>query len=1085
MSNWDSRTFLVRHWTDFLHRWKKVEARSLRVNESEKLSDSTWLYEPPKKKELVEVDAVEHPKANAQERKGEYIPLNIWVEFRNRWTRDSRLKGRAEKSGDSDERKELTIVFEDRSVATFPPLTSQGFLDRGVEQSIIKDPETLTRNSNPKKTESFAEGSEEGDSENNRKEISDVKHANIKEGVPFENPLFPNGVFPPGGEILNYFVKRDSKVKANSLAPTASSVQRYLDVMNAFVDGTGDVRWTYKDGSVVRETISSKFTKEVKARAKSAQKARCQRINSYEALAKRKCRGDGVAQRRKCKLVRRNKLSKKPDASVDRLDRTVTNPQGECLTKEKQKLKNLSQLRGEEIRKQRIERREWKKKQKQADLRREVAKRLLSELRREERRIQTEKKQLRRSWKALKREKKRISLERELRKKDREDLKNFMATLKEEKQKLKRKKVKLKEKVKEMLTKERENLKLKEEALHAENKEEAERLRSEISQERNKLRRKKKELKSLKKAAEKEYKKWLREMRKVKRQEEEKRETEQAKLREEAKKKREKSARERQRKREYDSVIREQAKYDKEKRNRKDEYDDQTRGEWRKENLVKEDETSSHQSDSNKKAKQNYLGESFRKQLDDVKKWLSDVHKKALEQQRIYWPGTLLKPVFDVINGRTANSEPSEEEKPANMEDKELKQHISNSAEEKEEKENKYTNSGEDINGDKEWVEADYEKEETKKWELTVSKSEVTKVSEDKAVMGFTNLTFGIDLINILLKGFDKQKHEDKTASESGREAESRAFVIISEESADLDASGRGLNVKKKKSRQKPKHSDRKPKRPDGKLKRHDHRRHGRHRWQDRHHDSTEEIRESPQGPITAEDIRLMSENLYEHTTAQNVRYKVPPAGPTPPEGLKLSLEERYKNRFNVLKTKRKPVTPQGPTLSDDVHQAHSSKGNKRLKREHSDAQDKVCSSEVPDSHESIPPPDWLFERAKGRRDQRRAPWYVRRAEDREFQRSTDRHESQFPCGRKRQRFKGPLDPSWFFDRADDRAFQRLNNEPWYTRRTEGREAERQKGHDSWFLERGYYRSNLRDLSSWYGEHNWRMPQGPSMEEHR
>ncbi|KAL9987388.1 hypothetical protein ACROYT_G001682 [Oculina patagonica] len=1326
-----------KYWKDFLHRWKKGEDRSPGVNESEKLSDSTELHETPDKKELVEINAAkeEDLKPNAQERKTEYISKEIWEQFQNRWMRDGWLdqlrrermgsRMRAGASMDPDERKDLTVVSEDRSIATFPPLISPGFLDRTVEKSA-EGPETLTRNSEPKKAESFAEDIKESGSENNPTEFFKVKHSDFKEGVPFENPLFPNGVFPPGSEIPSYFVKRVSKVKANPLAPTVSSEERDLHVMS-LPDGRSDSRWIYEDGVVVKEIIYHENTKELKTREKSLQKEedvvkqhksasqsefskkrdavvdgdrddplrqakkeaderywkekelkkkkqretelllevlgqllselrqerrrtqtakkKLRRSWKAESLAKDSKESDSeqdatvvvkanplaptvsskqvmslpdgrsdtrwiyeddvvvkeiIENAKEIKTLEkslqkeedvivehksasRSEFSKKQDAVVDgnrddplrqakkeadkrykieqelkkkrlresellrevarqllselRLERhrtqtdrkklrrswkaeslakdskesdseqdatvegnrTLINSQEQCLTKEKQKLRNLTQLRGEEIRKQRIQRREWKKKHRQAELRREVAKRLLSELRREKRRIQTEKKRLRRSWKALKREEKRISLEKEAHQRDREELENFMATLKEEKQKLKRKKVKLKEKVNELLAKERENLKVKEKALYAKNEKEVERLKSKISQEKNKLRQRKKELKSLKKAAKKEYKKWLRELRKIKRQEEEKRKAELAKLKEEAKKQREKSERETLRKKVYDSVIREQEKYDKEKRSRKGEYGDHTMagGEWRKaDNGVKQDESVS-QGDSKKKEKQSDHAESFRQQLEDVKKWLSDVHIKTLEQQQIYWPRirTLVKPIFDAVRGGAGNSEPREEEKLAEMKDKESEQHDTNSSEKKE---NTYTNhEPEDTPGKSEWENGKVEMrkamskmeksacevEGNKKWEMIVSKSEIAKVSEDKALMGYTNLTFGTDLIKLLLKGFNKQHRKDKTANEPGEETESTAFIIVSEESADQDFS-RGLNGKNKKSRKKTQISDRKPKRPDDRC----HLSSGRgnyRKWPEKNIAATEEIRELPQGPITFGDSRLTSEDFYEHTTtAQNVRYKVPPEVPTPPKDIGLSLEKRYKKRSKVPKNKRKPATPQGPVLLDNVYQASSSKGKKRKKRQHGDAHDKVCSSDDPDSHESIPPPDWVFERAKGRTHQRSAPWYVHRAEDREYQRNTDKHESQFPCGRKRKRFKGPLDPSWYFDRAEDRAYHRLNNEPWYTRRAEGREAERQKGHDSWFLERGYYRGNLRDFNSWHGDQNW-MPQGPSMEEHR
>lgn len=1059
-----------RHWRDFLHRWKKDEEGIPGVNYSQKVRDSTELYETLAKEELAEIHAAQDPEVNKPESKSEHISDSIWLNFKNRWTKDSQMKGRMEESSsksekcasvDPKERKDLTLFSGKSYVAILPPLLPMGFLDKTVEKRL-EDSVALARNPErraAKKSQSFAEDSGESDSKKNSEEIFKTKSADFKEGVPFENPLFPNGVFSPRSRLRRIFVKTDAKTNLK------------------------------RDGKIKVYPLTLQIFRELTHRhyASENTKGVCQRIRSYKELALRKCAEETVVQR--YGPERRSKPFKKQETAFDG-NQTSIHSQGQFLTKEKQKLRKLSQLRGEEIRKQRIQRREWKKKQREVESRRKVAKRLLSELRREKLRIQEEKRKLRRSWKKLKREKKRIYLERERHKKDTEKLKNFMATLREEKQKLKREKAQLNERVNELLSKERENLKVREKALDAQKKKEVERLRNEISKEKNKLRQQREELKSLQKAAKKKYRKWLKELRKIKRQDQEKREAKQAKMKEKERKKRESAERQMRRKREYDSVVREQAKYDKEKRNRKGEYGSHIvkRREWKKtDNNLKEDESVVHQRDSEKIAKQNDPRESFRQQLENVKKWLSDVHKATIERQQIYWSGTLIRPILNAISGRADNSEPYEE-KPSDMEDKEVQRHDTNSAGGKE---NKQTSDRGDTTGRSEWenrrvemrkIMSKMEKrgcelKENEKREMAVSKSEVAKISEDKALMGFTNLTFGVDLVRILLKGIDKQNRRHKMASDSDGEAESTAFIIVSKESDDHDSSV-GLNVERKKSGRKRQRPDRNPKRPGDRLW-------GHQKWPDKNFDAAKQHRESPQGPTTSEDSRLASEDLYEHpTTAHNVRYKLSSEGPTPPNDIGLSLKERYEKRFKAPKNQRKPVTPQGPILSDDVYQGRSSKGKKRKRRQRSEVQDKVCSSDNPGKRESIPPPDWVFERAKGRTHQRSVPWYVRRAEDREFQRSVDKHDSQFPCGRKRKRYKGPLDPSWLFDRADNREFQRLNNVPWYTRRAEGRETERQKGQDSWFLERGFYRRYLRDLSSWYGDQTW-MPQGPSMEEHR
>ena len=1027
-----------RHWRDFLHRWKKGEEGHRSVNLSEKVTDSTELYETLGKKELAEIPAAQNPEVNKAESENEHIGDSIWLNFKDRWTKDSQMKGHAKESssksercasGSPEKRKDLTKYF-------------------GNIYSVMS-PKAAPERRAAIKTQSFVKYSGESDSEKNSEEIFETRPADFKEGVPFENPLFPNGVFSSSIRRRQIYWKTDARTdlkRADNMKVYPQALQLFRGLTHLF--------------------IAPENTKGV-----------CQRIESYKELVLRKCAKEAVVQ--KCGPERPSELFKKQETAVDG-NQTLILSEGRFLTKEKQKLRNLSKLREEEIRKQRIQRREWKKKQREAESRRKVAKRLLSELRREKLRVKEEKKKLRRSRKKLKREKKKIYLERERHKKDTEKLKNFMATLREEKQKLKRQKVQLNEKVKKLLSKERENLKVREKALNAQKKE-VERLRKEISKEKNRLRQQRKVLKSLQKAAKKKYKKWLNELRKIRKQEQENREAKHAKRKEKERKKREKVEREMRRRTEYESVVREQAKYEKEKRNRKGEYGDhaETRNEWKKtNNNLKQDE--SHHRDSEKKEKKSDPRESFRQQLENVKQWLSDVHKATIERHQIYWSGTLIRPILNAISGRAYRSEPYGAEQ-VDMKDKESKRRDTNAAEEKE---NKQTSDRGDTAGSSQWENGrvemrkimskmekrDWELKENEKREMAVSKTEMAKISDDKALMGVTNLTFGADFVKMLLKGIERQNRNEQVARDSEGAAESGTFIMVSDDSDDHDSSV-GLNDEGKKSGRKRQRSDRKPKRPNDRLR-------GHQNWSDKNVDTAKRPKASPQGPITFEDSQL-AEDQYEHpSTVHNVRYKLSSEGPTPPSDIGLSLQERHEKRSKVPKNKRKPVTPQGPISSEEKHQGHLGKRKKRKRTRRSEVQDKVCSSDNPEKRESIPPPDWVFERAKGRTHQRSAPWYVRRAEDRKFQRSVDKHDSQFPCGRERKHYNAnPLDPSWIFDRADYREFQRLNNVPWYTRRAEGRETERKKGQDSWFVERGFYRSYLRDQT-------W-MPQGPSMEEHR
>ena len=162
--------------------------------------------------------------------------------------------------------------------------------------------------------------------------------------------------------------------------------------------------------------------------------------------------------------------------------------------------------------------------------------------------------------------------------------------------------------------------------------------------------------------------------------------------------------------------------------------------------------------------------------------------------------------------------------------------------------------------------------------------------------------------------------------------------------------------------------------------------------------------------------------------------------------------------------------------------------------------QGKVCTSDETETRQSIPPPEWVFqrarERAKTRAEQHSVSWYDMRAQDRYFQRSTDQHDTQFPCGHIWELHKDQRCTSWYDQRARDRCSQRNTDKhdtqfpsgtkwkhradqrsvPWYDRRAQDRYSQRstdkhqtqfpcgqkRKRSQDWFFERASDRASQR-----------------------
>ncbi|KAK3732899.1 hypothetical protein QZH41_012670, partial [Actinostola sp. cb2023] len=105
----------------------------------------------------------------------------------------------------------------------------------------------------------------------------------------------------------------------------------------------------------------------------------------------------------------------------------------------------------------------------------------------------------------------------------------------------------------------------------------------------------------------------------------------------------------------------------------------------------------------------------------------------------------------------------------------------------------------------------------------------------------------------------------------------------------------------------------------------------------------------------------------------------------------------------------------------------------------------------------------WVFARASDRAEQRLLyePQNQQSAKDRLDSQSKKTHTNP-----RRPKMKNK-DGTWVFERANDRAEQRLNHDPWYMRRAEGREEDREQQQDSWFIERGFDRELLREENAY------------------
>lgn len=1069
-----------------------------------------------------ELSAIKAKELEQNERSSSRVHDNMWREFRDRWTKDLRLKGRKKEissvstkcaSDDPEEKNymlrlsgkgsETKVSQETKISPWYTPIFMEGLVKRSVEDASKNHDHEDDKVVTPLTKHNM-------ENQDNGEEIA----KEFTKGPQFDNPLFPR-------ESVSWFHdKTPRSLKADSAEQLRMPADR-LPLTETYVQDFWCPKRAGEAEKVSRYVLGNAISSLKKVKNDKRRVSDRGRINGEK---------DTAAQ--SFGALKATKVYRKDEANVQ-LQR--------LLTEQKQMLRNLSKDRGEEIRKYRIQRRELKKKEKKAKLRVEEADRYLLRLKQERRGLEIEKKKLRRSWKALARSKKKLSVEREIHENDKQGLEKFIAALKQEKQKLKKLKTRLK-KMKELLAKQSELLKLKKKTLDANKKKEVERLRSEITQEKDKLRKQQKVLKSLKKAVKEKYKKWSRELRQMKTEKEkQRRKREQAKKRKKAKKKGERAEREQQQKQEYESVVREQAKYDKEKRRRKGEASETANEKMTKENWKKSDDhTSGKEGEQSRGSQAKTEGchreAFFRQQLEKVKEWLSRVREKTLERQQktfsqmenlkqwlsgvhkktlkkaeeFHWRTLFMPSIFGANRGaETPTRNAGEQDK---FQGKELQN--DKTSEDNEENSRSNVEARQDHPRKLSYWEAgkkelqklmfgieqrEFERKENEKREVTVRNSELARISEDRALAGFLNLTFEVDLVKTLLKGLERK---DKTTSDNVRAADSRSFIIISKESDDIRSSGDSSDVQKKKMMGK------NLKCAKG------------HPWM----------------------LQGTTETGLSQEQDKDWTRKETSEGPVAPEGIRLSSKEWYEKRHKVKTRRQEEVGAQGPVLSD------VRSGDAR-DRHRGYAQDKVCISDDTEKEESIPPPDWVFQRArerakeradqwsvpwydlraqnrnsqrskdehntqfpcghhwepqdepasfswydqraqercyqrntdthdtqfltdrkfKHRNEQRSVPWYDRRAQERDQQRSSDKHETQFPCGQKQKRGQ-----NWFFERASDRAHQRSNYVPWYFRRADGRQSQRREELDPWFVGSGHYRDHFRD---------W-MPQGPSMDEH-
>ena len=943
-----------------------------------------------------------HSKLEPQRPKTERMRDSSNGEFINRWTKDSRSLSKGI-DGEScpikkncaarkkDKTKDVPLRSQELSLTSlseqnkFSPLLSPVFANSGLEEDGSKQNPLDETSENGVASESLRKAKE-------LKYMSKAHDKNL-EGPWYNNPQSSLELFAPwpgyNDKILSLLgdnTREKRKLPANP-ASKKTCVQAHLS------------------GSEPK--TRNRVERDVLEKPRPSSKHRKTKYFSGRPV---KCyRGDYASRRcKKLKALRHPRVSK--PRRIREKQNGVTNAsslrqQQFPLKRQKRIFRNLTKFREEEIRRHRIQRRKLRKKEKGVEKRVQEANRLLSELKKGRREMKIEKKIIRRSWKELKREKNNFSREMELHKNDKKGLEEFIAKLKTEKKRIKKLKGKFKEKIKELLTKEKKGKELRKK-LEAEKKKEMDKLRAEIVQEKEKLRKQHQSLKKLKRAARKELKNWLKELKKLKGQEKRRRATEQSEEREKEKRKFEKAENLRKRQEEYDAVVREQEEYDSEKRRRKGEYGEHKKRKAPAENMKQEDDTERNSAHEETLDRKHFLG----KQFEDVKQWISSVHKKAVEKQKAYWRGFLAKTAVFHRNGEGETSEIKSEDQKSGLENVKdwlssvhkktlekqkaylrslIPQRILNSyramrSSESSRKDRAQENNEEgDLSGlpsegqgkiktgqtkekarDTAWrkgskymavnLESETHPREQKgkeESELKIRKSELVTVSDNKALASFVNLTSNVERVEILVKGLERKERKGKSRSDKAEGADTTAFVIVSKESTDVDSSLKktGSNVK--------------PKSPKGRLA-------------------------FAQGPIVAED--------FEAEPRRSHRQKV------------------RGEPITEKRSKEKKVVPQGPRLSEDERSVRPSK---KTMRKQVDLKGDVCEFEDAANWEEIPPPDWVFRRAKkrarGRADQRSVPWYEKRAQDRSSQREEDEHVTQFPCG------------PWYQRRAQDRSVQR------------------------------------------------------------
>lgn len=999
-----------RYWRDFLSRWRKNAERNPGLNNSKKVTE---IDEKPK--EVTARDEVESKTLKAAR-----IRDKAWSEFINRWTKDSQSVSNGEvevdsssknqncASGNRNKRTDASLLFQERSLTSLSQHMDVSSLLSPVFANVASEVDVTEQETRVKIPEG-GEASEflhRGNKERSVNQLQDTNEINkdrlhgLRSSQDFFSPWL--GTSDKAATFLednNRAKRKQSELLVNP-APKKTSVKIYS------VETASETPKREESNVLAVEPKLTSKNNKIKYR-------KDQQVKSYQGyFTSRRCAWESLDV--PPRVLKPRKILEAQNEGIN----TSAQSQQLLLRKQKRILRNLTQFRGEEIRKHRIQRRELKKKEKEMNERVKEAKRLLSELKQERRAIKTKKAILRRSWRKLKKEKKTFSREVKVYKNDKRRLEEFSAKLKAEKSKLKKLKGEFKDKRKELLAKEKEGKKLKKK-LEAEKAKEVERLRAEIVQEKEKLRKQHRSLKALKKAARKKLKKWLKEVKKLKRKENKGRNAKLAKKGKKARKKFKEAENERQRKTEYDAVVREQAKYDTEKRRRKGEFGLHEK-EKAAENMKQDDDA--ERDGAREESNRGYF---FGKQFENVKQWFSSVHKKTLEKQRAYWRGLLEQSLFR----RKAGSESSEvkdeghnshlanvkewlssvhkktletqktylrsliperlfkrygenlesnEDNHAELNDEDPR-HTKSSREDKEEVElgpngpgNTVSENGKEntVTSMKELEKLGNEQRGQKKSNLRIRKSELTTVPEHKALTDFVNLTFDVDLVKILVREHDKRETEGKSTSGVDQAADTRAFVIVSGESSEVDFNRENSESKRKKSPKKPKKPEDRP-------------------W-------------FVQGPIVANEFRSEPRGLH---------HRKVPEGPIAPEGFRPSHEEWHKDRFGM---ERKQVVPHGPKIPKDERPARAYKTSMRKQ---DDATGKVCTFQDSDEEEVIPPPDWVFrrakERARGRADQRSVPWYEKRAEDRSLRRNEDEHVTQFPYG------------PWYHRRAQDRSVQR------------------------------------------------------------